>query len=476
MTEKFYPMLGDLYLIDQNVKAKKAAFNHYFTEAIEHKDKDLRIVQFGADININVLSVQAFEEFEKAVPKYIDRFHQTDLPAGNLSPGSLVTVKTDEKWKKKRKEIASAIGISQCSKYIKMMLETTDAQFNKVSANQNIDFTLEIKEVTLSIIINVFFGHNIFDKLGDIRYINPFTGEVSHMGFVKLFIVLLADELVAWMSPKGKLFPFLQRWKLAEPYKTNKVNVDHLTGILREYLETSDDKDSIYHELLKTGQFTKEECLMDCMNMMLAGFDTVAHFLTSILHYLKKSPDKLDKLKKELDTIGLFDVENKSEQDLMQAYMECDYLNFVMKEVLRIDTPVMQSSLYEVFESTEICGVKLDKGQLVGIDIVFCHYNPDQYHRPTEFLPERFDPENELFFRPGGGKQARHPKSFIPFTFGARNCVGQTLARLESKVVLARLLEKIDYDLTEDIMNNPDAKFNAFESMHLEGKILESRY
>ena len=333
-----------------------------------------------------------------------------------------------------------------------------------------------MKELTLSVIINVFFGSNIFEKLGKIRYKNPFTGEVSHLDFIQIVIIILNDELVAWMLPKGKLFPFLQRWKLSEPYKTNKVNVDHFTGVLRDYLETSDEKDSIYHELLSSGTITKEECLMDCFNMMMAGYDTVAHFLTSALHFLKKSPDKLEKLKKAIEKSGLYNAEGKSNSELLETYMECDYLNYVMKETFRMDAPVVQSALYEVVQDVKLCDVKLDKGMLIGIDMVFPHYNPKQYQRPMEFLPERFDPENELFFIPGGTKQARNPKSFIPFTFGARNCVGQILAKLEIKVVLVRFLEKIDYQLSDEIMNNPNCRFAAFEPQHLMGKILKTRY
>ena len=123
MNKEFYPMLGDLHLIDKNVKENKSAFSHYYTEVLEHENCDLRIVQFGADTNMNVISVRAFEEFERHVPKHIDRFNQKDLPNANLTPGSLVCTKTDEIWKQRRKEVAAAIGIKECSKYIPMMIK-----------------------------------------------------------------------------------------------------------------------------------------------------------------------------------------------------------------------------------------------------------------------------------------------------------------------------------------------------------------
>lgn len=102
---------------------------------------------------------------------------------------------------------------------------------------------------------------------------------------------------------------------------------------------------------------------------------------------------------------------------------------------------------------------------------MFPHYNLEQWHRPEEFLPERFDPNNsELFFKPGT-TELRHPKSFIPFTFGPRNCLGQTLARLELKVLLSRFLTRVDYKIKDDQMEN-DYRYSIMEARHLYGEII----
>ena len=66
----------------------------------------------------------------------------------------------------------------------------------------------------------------------------------------------------------------------------------------------------------------------------------------------------------------------------------------------------------------------------------------------------------------------RHPKSFIPFTFGIRNCAGQTLAKLELRVILARLITRIEYEISENLINNDYAKFSMLSQFHLMGKII----
>ena len=51
------------------------------------------------------------------------------------------------------------------------------------------------------------------------------------------------------------------------------------------------------------------------------------------------------------------------------------------------------------------------------------------------FKPERFlQKANSL------GDTARHPFAFIPFSAGARNCIGQKFAMMEMKIILSLLL------------------------------------
>ena len=59
----------------------------------------------------------------------------------------------------------------------------------------------------------------------------------------------------------------------------------------------------------------------------------------------------------------------------------------------------------------------------------------------------------------------------IPFGFGARNCLSQSLAKLETKVILSKIITSIDYEVDQELLDNEDLSFNVYSQFKLYGKI-----
>ncbi|XP_012064324.1 PREDICTED: cytochrome P450 4d2-like [Atta cephalotes] len=106
-----------------------------------------------------------------------------------------------------------------------------------------------------------------------------------------------------------------------------------------------------------------------------------------------------------------------------------------------VDTFVFEglSSTYLDIKSSETHLVP--SGTILHLNIYDIHRDPNFWPNPDVFDPDRFLLEKI---------QKRHPYSYLPFSAGPRNCIGQRFAMMELKAIMATLiynfyLEPIDY-------------------------------
>ncbi|CAF1691487.1 unnamed protein product, partial [Rotaria sp. Silwood1] len=105
------------------------------------------------------------------------------------------------------------------------------------------------------------------------------------------------------------------------------------------------------------------------------------------------------------------------------------YLDWFVREVLRMFPVSPKAISRECNETTIVCGHTIDKGSVIQPDVLTIHYDPDLWgpEDPKIFLPERHS-------------IARHPAAFMPFGLGPRHCIGKRFALMEIKMCLTRLL------------------------------------
>lgn len=82
------------------------------------------------------------------------------------------------------------------------------------------------------------------------------------------------------------------------------------------------------------------------------------------------------------------------------------------------------------------------RGCMIGIHIYDLHRNPNIYPEPEKFDPDRFLPEKV---------QGRHPFSYVPFSAGSRNCIGNITYRYHRiSACMSHFRSKICYARNEN--------------------------
>ncbi|KAH8034545.1 hypothetical protein HPB51_025668 [Rhipicephalus microplus] len=87
-------------------------------------------------------------------------------------------------------------------------------------------------------------------------------------------------------------------------------------------------------------------------------------------------------------------------------------------------------------------GYRLPKGLTCFINLYSLHRDPRHFRQPDSFLPERF--LSEEFTQ-------RHPYSYVPFSAGPKNCLGQRFFMQEAKLLLAKVLSKFTLESTKPV-------------------------
>ncbi|RYP54707.1 hypothetical protein DL768_000531 [Monosporascus sp. mg162] len=180
-----------------------------------------------------------------------------------------------------------------------------------------------------------------------------------------------------------------------------------------------------------------DELLSNATVIVGAGAETSAGTLTAVTSLLIDSPEKLEKLTEEVRSA--FQSES---QITAQAVSRLPYLVACLDESLRLFPQSGSPSLRVADRDTVIGGVPVPKNTIVGIWTYAMYRDPTLWTDPNEFHPERFlgDPKYSNDVR----------EAFKPFFTGSRDCIGQNLALLEMRLILAHMVFNFDMSRTDD--------------------------
>jgi len=119
----------------------------------------------------------------------------------------------------------------------------------------------------------------------------------------------------------------------------------------------------------------------------------------------------------------------------------------ILNEVHRL-LPILPRMVRVATNDTKLGDIFVPKGSILEIPTIQIHQNPTLWGEDAmEFNPNRF--------AKGVSKACQDPQGFIPFSFGPRYCIGQNLAMLQSKLIVAKVLSRFQLSVSPNYIHNP---------------------
>lgn len=153
---------------------------------------------------------------------------------------------------------------------------------------------------------------------------------------------------------------------------------------------------------VRSGELEHGEAVAMARLLLLAGHETTANMIGLGTFTLLRRPAELARL--------------RADPALVRPAVE---------ELLRYLTIVHRGTQRVAREAVEVGGVTIEAGEGVVVALAAADRDPGAFADPGVFDP------------------ARPPGHHVAFGFGAHQCIGQTLARVEMEIAFARLLDRL---------------------------------
>ncbi|GFR06746.1 cytochrome P450 3A5, partial [Trichonephila clavata] len=378
---------------------------------------------------------------------------KTGDPLGDKSVASL----SGEDWKRIRTIITPAFTSKRMRQMGSIINECSETVLEVCEKHCERDEPVDCKRVfgtfTMDVIASSAFGTKI-DSHNDPD--NEFVSRVRKAFLDVTFLKMMLALTIPWWV--FKLLPFIEnpmkmdrddffrnvtRSVIKQRKETGRRYNDFLQILMdcadenaqslnQEAFEDETDRfgsitNSALSPTAKYKKLSEIEILSQCVLFFMVGYETTATVLTFVAYCLATNPEWQEKLIKEVDEA--FERHTDMSYD---AVRDMKILDAVVSETLRKHPPLL------VAERTAVedyvlgdTGITAEKGMRVIIPIYTMHYDPDFFHDPETFNPERFMD----WYEP------KHPQyAYLPFGAGPRNCLGMRFALLEIKLCITNIL------------------------------------
>lgn len=417
------PVIGHLHLLEHDMRRPLKKFRK--------QHGDVYSLYFGGRLSIVIAGYDAIKEaFVKNGDLFADRPSLYITDKATRKRGMVLA--NGQQWKEHRRFALSTMkdfgmGKSKLEGKVHEEIQTFLSEikdFNGEAFDPKDIISTHVSNIICSILFKGQFSHN------DPRF----------LGMIKMF-----DENIESAAGLANLIPWLADFP-GDPLKCKKMisNGDKVFEFVesiidehvREYDESNiDDLTSAYIKEMKRQETSGQETTMSLeqlsgtiCDLFMAGSHTTTAAIRWAIVCLVEFPEVQERLYREItDKIGNQRLPSMADKTSLM-YLEAFYL-----EVLRYCIITIMTGLHATTRDLTFRGFTIPKHAMIMPDINSVFTDPNVWEDPENFRVEHF-------LNADGSLRKRD--EMIAFFIGKRNCIGESLARMELLLFIGTLVQR----------------------------------
>ncbi|KAI1388488.1 benzoate 4-monooxygenase cytochrome P450 [Hypoxylon trugodes] len=287
---------------------------------------------------------------------------------------------------------------------------------------------------------DLVFGEDVFKCIEKEQY-HPWVG-ISVTHFTGGVYIHALNDISPWALWFWQIFLTPKSFADAQAYHI-KTTLDLVDKRMAAGKTDHPDYMSFITSESKAGEvLTKEQMYANAQMLVMAGSETVATASATTLFLLLTNPETMKRAKNEIRST--FD----SDKAITAASVsQLQYLVAAIDEAMRVWPPVATAFNPRQVSSggCVVDGYFIPQGSIIGIHNHAVSRSEKYFKDAKKFVPERWLGDERY------AEDAR--ENFQPFSSGPLNCIGLTMGRMETRVILAKLIYNFDIELMPECRN-----------------------
>jgi len=397
-------IVGNLPMLSGNGLATLEGWAREFGDIFSHRAVNLRLCYLTHPRFIEDVVVTRNQNFTKGMAIRMNRrfFGQGLL----TSEGEL--------WRRQRRLLQPAFHRRQIGRYGRVMVECTQKMLGSWRAGEIRNLHSELDRITLEIVARVLFNLDLTNHLGLLeataRALHARTARGPGLVYLTRFLPTAVN--LSYLRNVRRLEKVIYQ-VIRNRHASGQVGEDLLSMLLQARDEDGD-------------AMSERQVRDELMTLIGAGNDTTTLTLSYAWYLLAKHPEAEAQLRAELEEVL------GSRPPKVEDLARLTYTEKIIKEALRLYPPVW-AFVREATEPFEIGGYRLPARTNFVLSPWIVQRDPRFFDQPQEFRPERWTEEFEREL----------PKfAYFPFGGGQRTCIGASLAKMQTSLMLATMAQQ----------------------------------